>query len=138
MKNAKNVRKLFVVLLILCYVDFAIGHAFATTIEPKIGTCIDANATLTILSNSASCYVCVTAKSSQYKITADMTLYRIDGTSFKPIKTWTITAADKISTTKTFYVTSGYDYQVIVYITVKDSSGKKLESFTVNSPVVHY
>ena len=138
MKNVTIVRKLFAVLLTLCCIALAINPASAATIEPRLNSCSYANAELKINSNSASCSIHIITKFSDYKITADMTLYRINGTTFTPLKTWSIISTHTISTSETFYVSHGYDYQVIAYITVKDSSGKKLESFTVNSPVVHY
>lgn len=138
MKNAKIVRKLFVAVLMFCCITLTISSASAVAIEPKTDTVNYANATLSIKSNLASCSVTVRAKSLQYRITANMTLYRINGTTFTPLKTWSTTGTYTVKATESFYVAYGYDYQVKVNITVKDSSGKLIESFTTNSPVVHY
>lgn len=138
MESTKIVRNLFAVLLAFCCIASAIKPVSATTAEPRIGSSSNASTTLNIVSNSASCSVYVTAKSSTYEVTANMALYCTDENPFEPLKTWLIIGTCSISATETWYVSRGHNYQVIADITVKTSSGKLVESFTVNSPVVHY
>lgn len=138
MKNAKRVKKLFAALLALCCIVSVIKPASAVTVQPKIDSSCTASATLKIALNSASCSVDARAKSLQHSITANMTLYCIDETPFKPLKTWSITGIYSISATETWYVSRGHDYQVIADITVKDSNSKLIESFTTTSAIIHY
>ena len=65
-----------------------------------------------------------------------MSLKQINGKM--PLKSWSLSGATPFSKTKTYYVTKGYDYQVTAVITIRDSSGKLIESFTTYSSIVHY
>ena len=133
----KTTKKALVLLFALCYIGVAIAPAHATEAEPMSDTTNRATATLKIsASGQALCIIDVTARSSTNRIEVTMSLNQINGKT--PLKTWSLSGTGSFSATKTYYVVKGYDYQITAKITVKDSSGKLIESFTTNSSVVHY
>ncbi len=71
-----------------------------------------------------------------HKVEAVMSLNRLG--SPNPLKTWSIKEIGEFTMSENYYVSRGYDYQVSATITVKDSGGRFIESFTVCSAVVHY
>lgn len=86
-------------------------------------------------SGRATCSTKVTtAAPSGYSVTLTCELSK-DGTV---IKSWTTTGARSASLNKSWYVTSGSDYQVIASATVYDSAGNYVDSGTAYSSVVPY
>lgn len=133
----KTTKKAFVLLLALFCIGATIIPAHATEAQPMTDTANKSALTLTINSSGqASCFVVVNTRTASNRVEVSMSLNQINGKT--PLTTWSLNGIWNLSATKTYYVVKGYDYQITAKITVKDSSGKKLESFTVNSPVVHY
>lgn len=133
----KTSKKAFVLLLALCCIGTTIIPAHATETQPMLDTVHEATAMLKISSSGqASCIVSVSARTSSHRVEVSMSLNQINGKT--PLKTWSLSGTGTFTATKTYYVVKGYDYQITAKITVKDSSGKLIESFTTNSSVVHY
>lgn len=130
-------KKLFALFLALCYVGIIITPAHATEIQPMTESTCNAMACLSIKSSGqASCEITTSARDTSLRIEVSLSLNQINGKT--PLKTWSLSGTGSFSATKTYYVVKGYDYQITAKITVKDSSGKLIESFTTNSSVVHY
>lgn len=133
----KTTKKALVLLIALYCISVAIAPVHATEAEPMTDTTNRATVTLKIsASGQASCIIDVTTRSSTNRIEVTMSLNQVNGKT--PLRTWSVNGIWNLSATKTYYVVKGYDYQITAKITVKDSSGKLIESFTTNSSVVHY
>ncbi len=135
----ENVKKLLALLLTLHCVVAIIMPTNALEAQPLADGTNTAEATLAISPvGQASCGVTVKAKDLTYRIEATMSLYQIDDSYPDPLKSWTVSGVANISVTKSYYVTKGHDYQVMATITIKDSSGKQIESFDTPSSIIHY
>lgn len=133
----KTTKKAFVLLLALFCIGATIIPAHATEAQPMTDTANKSALTLTINSSGqASCFVVVNTRTASNRVEVSMSLNQINGKA--PLKTWSLSGTGSFSATKTYYVVKGYDYQITAKITVKDSSGKLIESFTTNSSVVRY
>lgn len=136
MKTAKKL--LTLVLSLYCLMTVGIP-ASASEIQPFAEDVCTGKASLSITAGGqASCTVSVNAKSFSHRIEVDIALCRISDGTPTGIKSWTICGNYSISTTKTYFVAKGYDYQVIATITIKDSNGREIESFPTSSAIVHY
>ena len=54
------------------------------------------------------------------------------------IKTWTASGTKDIEVVKEYWVASGHDYQVVVSATVRNSSGKIVDTPSITSRMVKY
>ncbi len=72
--------------------------------------------------------------SSNFSVTLTCDLYK-DGTV---IKSWTASGKGSAFLDKSWYVTSGSDYQVVASATVYNSTGNYIDSGTAYSDVVSY
>ena len=99
-----------VILVLACMLSaFCIG-ARAVEVEPCYTGIMSLSATLDISSGGqASCYGYVSSRSG-YSVDLKMKLQR-DG---RTIKTWTDSGSKGFDILKTYYVTPGHDYQVVV------------------------
>ncbi len=137
MKTTKAAIKLSVMLLALYLISLIVTFAFASDIQPMADGTNSAKATLSISSNGlASCTISANTKSFSHCIEITMSLYRINDDS--EMKSWTMEGVYSLTETKNYYVAEGFDYQITALITVRDSSGKLIESFTTTSSIVHY
>lgn len=82
----------------------------------------------------ATCYGDATASSSNYRVQIAMTLYNEAGN----IMSWTSSGGDSISLSKTWYVSSGHTYHVLVTSTVYSSNGSLLETVTAASRYITF
>lgn len=126
-----------VVVLVLCCIISLFVPAFASEVEPmSLGT-KTFEVTLDISSDGqASCCAVANASLMSHKVEIVMSLNQIGQST--PLKSWSANGTGKLSLSQSYYVSKGYDYQVTATITVRDSSGKFIESFTTPSSVVHY
>ena len=81
----------------------------------------------------ATCYGTVTPNDG-YSVDFTLQLKR-DGVA---IKTWNNSGTSTLSIDKGYYLTPGYDYQVVATAKVKNSSGTIVETATAKSVVVPY
>ena len=81
----------------------------------------------------ATCSCSVIVKTG-YSVDVTMTLEQ-DGVA---IKSWTGSSTSRVDLSNPYYVSSGYDYQVIVTTRVSTSQGSYLCSYTTESPVKSY
>lgn len=133
----KTTKKLLILLLALCCISSTIIPSYAAEAQPMAETTYVATALLSINSSGqALCTVIVNARTASYRVEATMSLNQINGKT--PLKSWPLSGTGRLYEAKTYYVTRGYDYQVTVDITVRDSSGKLIESFITSSSIVHY
>ena len=123
-----------VILVLACMLSaFCIG-ARAVEVEPCYTGIMSLSATLDISSGGqASCYGYVSSRSG-YSVDLKMKLQR-DGRTIKP---WTDSGSKGFDILKTYYVTPGHDYQVVVTATVYNSSGKIVETPSAYSNEVSY
>ena len=110
-----------------------VGAAEKSTIMPRM-TGIDAHAVNLEISSSgrAACW-CLVYATSGYSVDVTMALEQ-DGVV---IKTWT-GSGSRVELDKSYYVTSGHDYQVVVTSRVKTSGGLYLLSYTLESDIKSY
>lgn len=133
----KATKKILVLLLSLYCIGSSIIPAHATEFQPRTATTYNAQASLLINANGqASCSVLVITRSTLYRIEITMSLNQTNGKTL--LKSWLLSGTGSLYNTKTYYVTKGYDYQVTADITIRDSSGKLIESFTTFSSIVRY
>lgn len=136
MKKSVN-RSVGVVLVLLMMASMLCVSAAATqqpTVEPRYTGITQLYVDLEINSaGKASCYTRVTPKSG-YSVDLTMKLLR-DGSA---IKTWSASGEGIFSMDKVYYVTPGHDYQVTVSADVWNSSGKLVETPTIQSDVHAY
>ena len=137
MKPVKIFKKFSVFFLALCCTFITTLPAYAEEIQPMADSTSNANATLSIsLDGQASCNVNITIRLASYRIEAVMSLNKIGQST--PLKSWSSSGTGRLLLSQNYYVSKGYDYQVTATITVKDSSGQLIESFSTTSAVVHY
>ena len=130
-------KKVLVLLFALSCIGATIVPTHAAEVQPMTDTTYNSTAKLDIsVSGQASCIVVVNTRTTSHRVEVSLSLNQINGKT--PLKTWSLSGTGSFSATKTYYVVKGYDYQITAKITVKDSSGKLIESFTTNSSVVHY
>lgn len=112
----------------------AIANAEEPEVMPRFVGIDAAVASLTINEyGRASCGCSVLVKSG-YSVDVTMSLEQ-DGVE---IKSWTGSGTSRVDMSNPYYVTSGYDYQVIVTTRVSTSQGSYLCSYTTESPVKSY
>lgn len=124
-------------MLMMCNVTA--GAVSSLTIEEGIVPYYNVIRTLTAdltinRSGKSTCSASVRTSPSGYSITLTCDLCK-DG---DVIKSWTASGKGNASLDKSWYVTSGSDYQVIASATVYDSAGNYVDSGTAYSSVVSY
>ena len=62
----------------------------------------------------------------------------IDGGTWSSLFTWTASGSGTVSKTGFRYVTPGYYYRCVAYVTIRTSSGTFVESTYATSNVTHY
>lgn len=133
MKN-RAVKSIVAVVLVLCMVSSLFITAFASAEERDDGATrytgvFDCYAGLSISGwGKSSCSSYVDCRTG-YSATLTMELKRDTDT----IKTWTASGTGIVSLSKTYYVVSGYTYQVVATIVVKDSHGTVVDSIEKSS-----
>lgn len=132
-----HTRRMSVLFLALCCSFTLIVPTYASAIEPMAEGTKTFQTTLSIdFSGKASCGVTGKASSMSYKIEVAMSLKQLGNPV--PLKSWSASGTGRLTMSENYYVSHGYDYQVAATITVKDSGGRFIESFTVYSSIVHY
>lgn len=130
-------KRISILFLVLCCIFTLVAPTYASEIEPMTDATDDFRATLSIgFGGQASCNVIANASLISYKLEVAMSLNQLNNPN--PLKTWNASGTGKLIMTKNYYVSRGYDYQVSATITVRDSGGRFIESFTVYSSIVHY
>lgn len=121
-------------LVLACIVATLCIGASATEIVPRYSGIILINADLNVSSSGrADCYGYVMIKDGY---SADLTVaLQRDGVT---IKSWSDSGSDEVEIEKTYYVTPGHDYQVIVTAVVRDSGGWIVERPSADSAIVPY
>lgn len=110
-------------LLLAAVLTATLLPAQAAKVSPRYTGISNIDANLEIKSGRATCRGTVEVKSNY---TADLVLeLKRDGTV---IKTWTDSGTGKIELNKTYYVTSGHDYELEATATVYNSSNKVVET----------
>lgn len=110
-----------------------------STVQPlycRIGTYIiefDINS-----SGKSTCYCSVTSDTSTDSVELTMELQRLKDGDWNTIKTWTGSGTWLATLDKTWYVTSGYEYQLKITAEVYDSSGSLRETQVEYSCSVDY
>lgn len=131
--KVKSFKAIISVVLMLCSLSFMCTTALAADEErvdatryTGISSCF---ASLTI-SNWGKCSCCSFADcNSGYSASLTMELKRGSTT----IKTWTTSGSGMVTLDKTYYVVSGYTYQVVATIEVKDSHGVVVDTIEKSS-----
>lgn len=129
-------KRISVLFLILCCIFTLIVPTYASEIEPMTDSTDNFRADLSISAGQALCEVSGKASLVSHKIEVVMSLNQLGNPI--PLKSWSASGTGKLTMSKSYYVSRGYDYQVSATITVRDSGGRFIESFTVYSAIVHY
>lgn len=130
-------KRISVLFLVLCCIFTLVVPTYASEIEPMTDATDDFQATLSIgFGGYASCCAIANANSVSQKLEIVMSLNRLGNPN--PLKTWNASGTGRLTISENYYVSRGYDYQVSATITVRDSGGRFIESFTVYSSIVHY
>ncbi len=137
MKTKKNAKRLLTVVLLLIFALTTLGVEAAAKepeIEPRYNGVSSLAASLDISkSGCASCYGYVKTLTGY---TAVLTVeLQQDGDT---IKTWTASGTKAFDILKEYWVASGHEYQVVVTATVKNSSGKIVDTPSIDSQVVTF
>lgn len=137
MKSKKNAGRLLSIALLLIFALATIGvdaAAKETEVTPRYTGVATLAASLDISkSGCASCYGYAKALTGY---TADLRVeLQQDGDT---IKTWTASGTKDIEILKEYWVASGHDYQVVVSATVRNSSGKIVDTPSIDSQVVSF
>lgn len=104
------------------------------TVSPQYIGVSDVFVDLSISSSGyASCYSSAKLNNG-YTGTLKMSLYR-EGIL---VKSWSTSGSSRITLDKGYYVSSGYRYQVIATVTVKNSSGYVVDIVTARTPTQSY
>lgn len=74
---------------------------------------------------------------SSYRVELFVELQQFDS-GWDTVKDWSATGTLSASVSGTWYVASGYDYQVKATATVYNSSGREVESETIYSDIMSY
>lgn len=110
-------------LLLAALLTAALLPAQAAGVFPRYTGISAIKANLEIENSFAACIGTVNVKTGY---TADLVLeLKRDGTA---IKTWTDSGTGRIEINKTYYVTSGHDYELVATATVYNSGGKVIET----------
>lgn len=127
------------VLMLCASVNAAdLGTDLGDEMTPRYAYTDDIYSSLSINSaGAASCSSSATAISPSYEVNLTMTLQRYDN-GWKTVKEWDGSNDWSASLSGTWYVVSGYDYRVEAKATIKNTSGKTLETATVHSTIVEY
>lgn len=129
-----TVKSIIATALVLCLVSLMCVTALAADEERENGGtrytgAFDCFAGLAISSwGKASCSSFVDCKTG-YSASLTMELKRGSTT----IKTWTTSGSGMVTLDKTYYVVSGYTYQVVATIEVKDSHGVVVDTIEKSS-----
>jgi hypothetical protein len=130
-------KRIFALCLALCYTLTLIAPTYASGIEPMTDGTDNFRATLSIgFGGQATCNAFGSATLMSHKVEAIMSLNRLGNPI--PLKTWNSQETGGLTMSENYYVSRGYDYQVSATITVRDSGGRFIESFTIYSAIVHY
>ena len=93
-----------------------------------------------IISGVAYCYGSARTNHSDTTTTIKVTLQKraIGGSTWSPVKSWTDTANGYYSAIvdETKEVSSGYNYRLYVWVTIKDSDGNVLEGVPMYSHII--
>lgn len=137
MKTKNNVRRLLSVVLLLLFALTTVrveAVAKETEITPRYNGVSSLAASLDISkSGCASCYGYVKTLDG-YTATLTVDLQQ-DGDS---IKSWTASGTKAFDILKEYWVATGFDYQVVVTATVKNSSGRIVDTPSIESQVVPF
>lgn len=121
-------------LVLACIVATLCIVASAAEIAPRYSGIFAVNADLNVSSSGrADCYGYVMIKDG-YSVDLTVALQR-DGVT---IKSWSDSGSDEVEIEKTYYVTPGHDYQVVVTAVVRNSGGWIVERPSANSAIVPY
>lgn len=123
--------------LALCLVIAAtvtVVSAEETRVMPRFVGVDAIVASLTINDYGRADCDCSVLVDSGYSVNVTMTLEQ-DGVA---IKSWTGSSTISVDLSKSYYVLSGHDYQVIVTTRVSTAGGSYLCSYTTESPVKSY
>lgn len=89
-------------------------------------------------SGKSTCYCKVKSNTSTDSVELTMELQRLKGEDWSTIKTWTGSGTWFATLDKTWYVTSGYEYQLKITAEVYDSTGSLRETQVEYSCSVDY
>lgn len=124
-----------IVCILLSMASFAASQE--SMIQPRwtyiseIGTGLDIS-----LSGKATCYTSVALYSSpSCTCTIEMILQQSDGSGWSDIKTWTGSGGRNTDIEKSWYIESGYEYQVESTTYVYNSDGDLVETAVTYSPI---
>lgn len=143
----KHARRIVCLLLAFCLMNvsvFALNEDFEAggedPIQPRFTYIWSVTVGLGIeLDGEAICDTGVTLHESTHDARIDMTLRRNDGSGWDDVKSWTVTDdGPDIDIEESWYVVSGYDYQVVSTIYVYNVNGRMIEVTTGYSPVVEF
>lgn len=127
---------LLAVLLCIATTGPVVAIGAETGISPHYDAISQIDAKLTISrSGKANCTASVSFPSSKYSITLTCELCDSKG---GVIKSWSTSGKTLVTLDKSWYVTSGSDYQVVASATVYNSAGNYVDSGTAYSSVVPY
>lgn len=137
MKSKKNVGRILSIALLLVFALATFGAEAAATeteVTPRYTGVSTLAASLDISKGGcASCYGYAKVLTGY---TADLRVeLQQDGDT---IKTWTASGTKDIEVVKEYWVASGHDYQVVVSATVRNSSGKIVDTPSITSRMVKY
>lgn len=134
----KKIKKILMILLLVCiYIPGSISTVSASGPVPLYEEITRMDVSLSI--NSSGRATCsTTVNTSNRNIEATMYLNQINGSRIKEVASWTLSDSWRLDETRFRYVDKGYDYQVDVFVTIKDSKGNVLESASMSSHIVHY
>ena len=138
-------KRILSTLLVLCMalslmssVAFAAGSSNPEERSARYTAIQRISAKLTIDSwGKASCVATIRLDDG-YTADVTMELQQYYVNRWLPVKSWSDSGGPVIEMIKTYYVESGYDYQVVVTVDVYDSNGRFVESESVVSETVSY
>lgn len=115
------------------------GTEYSEEVSPQYVEIVSVLASLSIdESGLATCHCTSSADPVGRTITLKMELQQKQSSTWKTIKTWSVTGTSPRSLTKTYAVKEGYDYRVSATVTVFDGNGNQIEQGTQYSNIKHY
>lgn len=133
----KKFKKSLIFLLLICILG-SISTVSASGPVPLYEEISRMDVSLSI--NSSGRATCSTTVNTSINRTIEATMYlnKINGSTIKEVASWTFSDSWKLDETRYRYVDKGYDYQVEVFVTIKDSEGNVLENTSMESYIKHY
>ena len=112
----------------------------AETVQPRYTNIIQYYADLEITSaGRADCYVYIKLANTTDSVTLTMTLQRSsDKTNWSDVKSWSTTGKSTVYLDESYYVVSGYYYQLVATANVYTSAGSLAETASTPSGTVKY